>query len=77
MTGMADGCVNWPEITGDYKFVQLYVGGKPFLRFGDAGIPHGKILAQCLDSLEISYKLTGSSLARIEIPEVRASDMRL
>ncbi len=68
---MADGCVNWPERTGSYKFVQLYVDEKPFLRLGNTNTLHGELLAQCLDSLEVPYKLTRSPLTRAEVPEIK------
>jgi len=47
--------VIWPKFNGDYKFIQLEVDSKPFLRFEhDCARIHASILRHFLHELSIS-----------------------
>ena len=48
--------INWPNVSGEYKFVQLDVDGRPHLRFAeDEWEIHGTILMKLLTNLRIPY----------------------
>ncbi len=52
---LAEAALDWPDISGNYKVLQIMIKGEQRLAYGPETFPHSILLAAVLKKCEIEY----------------------
>ncbi len=69
---LAEAALDWPDISGDYKVLQIMIKGEERLAHGPETFPHSIVLASILKKCGIEYKAS-----RENMPAASGDDYQL